>query len=427
MKSLLSNILIAIDLMSCKLVRNLITVLLLIAGFVLCGMTLICVNISDYDRIEYNKQCDITRTGCMANDNVEEPIYNSDERIDLLKQQPYQQFYNNLKKSGFVEKCAQYSILGHREVDKDIIKIQEGHQIENYAGMGCVECIFTQKDIFDIYNIKIEPKVNREDWCADGIIMGNKFREKYGDVEYINYMGKKCKLLGFVEDNQKLSFEEIAYEDGTALTALYNLDYAFFQLVSEDSYSGHEIHFRLAKGVTKDEFQNKANEMAKKDKATIVSMYFIDDHLAEFKKYNLEILGNITEFAIALLVGITLICIVVKVESILCNKKLYGILYSSGLTTNQINSLFVFENFIILFFSLIVAYLCLYNGIYIFTDYFGQQAARLLVNVVKSVLVSKVFLQEFLICFSMVIITSGIPMIVFSNLSPLSMMKDFYE
>lgn len=434
MKALLANFLITIDLINCKLGRSLIIILLLTVGFVLSGMTLLCVNITEYDQIEYQKQCDITRTGYMSNDNEDdfEPdtsnVDDPEKRKELLlSQQPYQQFYNQLKKSGLVEKCAQYSILGNPTADQNIIKIQEGHQINEYAEMGNVEYIQAQKDIFDIYNINVETKVDREDWCIDGIILGSKFKEKYGNKEYINFKKKDCKLLGFVKENQKLSFEAIARQGGTALTGLYNLDYAFIQLVSENTYSGFEIHFRLAKGISRDEFKNKVMEMATEENATINTMYFIDDHLSELKKTNMEILGSINQYAIILLAGITMICIFAKVYSILGNKRLYGILYSSGLSTNQINSLFVIENATVMLFSLILAYLCLYYGIYIFCRCFGTQAPHLIVDVVKSVLISKVFLQEFLICFSMIVLTSGIPMIIFSHLSPLSMMRDFYE
>lgn len=429
MKALWNNTLIALNLMSCRLVRKLIIALLLIVGFILCGMTLLCINISDYDSIEYRKQCDITRTGCMANDNEEELSYNPDdpdEKIDLTRQQPYEQFYNDLKKSGLVEKCAQYSIFGNRYVDKDIVRIQEGHQIADYAVHGCVEFIYAQKDIFDIYNIKINPKVAREDWDSHGVILGSKFREKYGNAEYIYFQEEKRKLLGFVADDQKLSFEEVAFRDDVSLTGLYNLDYAFFYLTPEDFYTGYEIHFRLAKDVTREEFREKVRELAKKHKTVINSMFFMDEHLSKLRKNNIAILGSITSYAIILLIGITLICIAGKVHSIFNNKKLYGILYSSGLSANQINFLFVIENAIMLLFSLLIACLCLHKGIYIFCGYFGQ-APHLIVDVVDSILVSKVYLQEALICLSMIIITSGIPMIVFSKLTPLSMMRDFYE
>lgn len=422
MKSLLANITMTMDLMSCKIIRNFFTILVLIIGFLSCGMTLICVNVSDYDTVEYNKKCDISRTGCMANDDV----YISEEVEDYGKL-PYKQFYNRLKKSGLVEKCAQYSILGNPDVDPEIIRIQEGHQIGEHANMGDVEFIYVQKDIFDIYDVKMELKIPKEDWNEEGVFLGSKFKEKYDDADYIDFKGGKRKILGFIKENQTLPFEEIAYEDGTALTGLYKLDYAFFYLTAEDFYTGYEIHFRLADGVTREEFIDEVHQMAEEEETLIRSLYFIDDHLAELKKGNVEMLGSIVDFAIVILVVIALICISVKVHSIFSNKKLYGILYSSGLSTNQINSLFAIENTIVLFFSLIVAYLCLYHGIYIFCGFFGKQAPHLIIEVVKSILVSKVFLQECLICLAMVIITSVIPMIVFSRLSPLSMMRDFYE
>ncbi len=410
-----------------------VTMLLFLAGFVLAGMTLICVNITEYDRIEYNKRCDITRTGCMLNDNVGgfEPdtsgITDYEKKIDmLLREQPFQRFYNRLKKSGLVEKCAQYSILGNPEVDEDIVRFQQGHQINNYAKSDCVEVTHVQKDLFDLYDIKVESKVDRDDWCTDGIILGYRFKEKYEDIEYINFLGKKCKLLGFLKENQKLSFEEVAHKDGIALTGLYNLDYAFFHLYPEDAYTGVELHFRLAQGVTREEFRKKAKEMAKEEEATIETLYFMDEHLSELKKGNIDILGYINEFAVGLLLGVTLICIFFKVHSILRNKKIYGIFYSSGLSTHQINALFVIENVIILFISLIMAYLCLYHGIFYFCEFFGS-VPHLIVDVVKSVLVSKVFVQEFLLCCAMIIVTSGIPILLFSRLSPLSMMRDFYE
>lgn len=438
MKSLFANFLITMDLISCRLGKSLLVVLLLTIGFLLSGMTLLCVNITDYDRIQYQKKCDISRTGCMANENgisYEMPDTSQldyEKTVDLLtRQQPHQQFYNQLKRSGLLEKCAQYSILGNTignsDENQDIVNFQADHQISHYANMGYVEYIQAQKDIFDIYGIKVEAKVKPEDWHAYDIILGSKFKEKYKNVEYIDFKEEKHRLLGFTEANQKLPFEQIAYKDGTALTGLYNLDYAFFQLYPEDTYSGREIHFRLAKGVSREEFKNKAEEMAAEKNATIETTYFIDDHLAELKENNLDILGPIDEFAVVLLLGISLICIFAKVYSILGNKRLYGILYSSGLSTNQINSLFVIENVTILLFSLILAYLCLYHGIYIFCSIFGAQQPQLIVDVVKSVLVSKVFLQEFLICFSMIVLASGIPMIIFSHLSPLSMMRDFYE
>ena len=435
MKSLFSNFLITLDLIICKPRKSLMTVLMLMLGFVLSGMTLICVNITNYDRIEYQKKFDIARTGCMANASMDgfeledtSQIEDYEKKMDLiLRQQPHQQFYNQLKQSDLIEKCAQYTILGNPKINQDIVNFQAGHQIEAYANKGCVEYIQAQKDIFDIYDIKIDAKVKPEDWRAYDIILGSKFKEKYKNVEYIDFKQEKHRLLGFTEANQKLPFEEIAMEGGTALTGLYNLDYAFFQIYPEDTYQGHEIHFRLAKGISREEFKNKAVDMAKEKHATIETMYFIDDHLSELKETNLDILGPINEFAVVLLLGITLICIFAKVHSILENKRLYGILYSSGLSTNQINSLFVIENVTILLFSLVLACLCLYHGIYLFCSYFGAQAPHLIVDVVKSILVSKVFLQEFLICFSMIVVTSGIPMIIFSHLSPLSMMRDFYE
>lgn len=435
MKSLFANFLITMDLISCRLGKSLVTVLLLTLGFLLSGMTLLSVNIADYDHIQYQKKCDIARTGCMANENGDSFEETDTSQIDdyekkkdlLLRKQPYQQFYNQLKQSGLLEKCAQYSILGNRKADREFINIQAGHQINGYAAKGAVECIEAQKDIFDIYDIKLETKVKPKDWNTYDIILGSQFQKKYKNIEYIDFKEEKHRLLGFTKPGQTLPFEDIAHKDGTALTGLYNLDYAFFQIVPEDTYSGFELHYRLAKGLSREEFQHKAQDMAKEKNATIETMYFIDDHLAELKQTNLDILGPVNEFAIILLIGITLICIFTKVHSILGNKRLYGILYSSGLSTNQINSLFVIENVIILLFSLILACLCLYHGIYLFCSYYGAENPDVIVDVVKSVLVSKVFLQEFLICFSMIVLTSGIPMIMFSHLSPLSMMRDFYE
>lgn len=434
MKSFWSNFLIAANLMSVRLGRNVITILLLTAGFLLSGMTLICANISDYDRIEYKRHCDISRTGCMANENEGGDLYRDpqaidfEERVDLFcRRQPYQKFYNRLKGSGLVEKCGQYSIIGTRDVDKDIVKIQAGHQIGGYAEMGCVEYTDVQRDVFDIYDIRLDTKVDREEWGDDGIILGSGFREKYSEVEYIYCKGEKRRLLGFVEEGQKLPFEEIAHKGGTALTGLYNLDYAFFLLVPEDFYSGFEIHFRLAEGVTKEEFRSRISEMAKEEHADIRFNYFLDEHLAELERTNIDMLGYINEFAVFILAIITLNCIFVKVHSIFDNRRLYGILYSSGMSMNQINFLFVIENGVILLFSLIAAYLCLYHGLYLFCDYFGAQSPHLIIGLVRRVLLSRVFWQEFLICLLMVGVTSGIPMAVFSRLSPLSLMRDFYE
>lgn len=438
MKSLFNHFLITIDLILCKPGKTLMTVLLLTLGFILSGMVLICVNITDYDRIQYQKKCgDIARTGYMQNSFMEGFVITDTSQLDrettmdlITRKLPHQQFYNQLKQlknSGLIEKCAQYSILGNPHVDRYFVNLQTGHQINGYSKKGCVEYIQAQKDIFDIYDIKIDAKVKPENWHAYDIILGSKFKEKYKNVDYIDFKQEKHRLLGFIKTGQTLPFEEIALEGGTALTGLYNLDYAFFQIYPEDTYQGHEIHFRLAKGVNREEFKDKAADMAAEKHATIDTMYFIDEHLAELKETNLDILGPINEFAIVLLIGVTLICICTKVYSILGNKRLYGILYSSGLSTNQINSLFVTENVTILLFSLILAYLCLYHGIYLFCDYFGAQAPQLIVDVVKSILVSKVFLQESLICFSMIAVASGIPMIIFSQLSPLSMMRDFYE
>ena len=83
MKSFWSNFLIAANLMSVRLGRNVITILLLTAGFLLSGMTLICANISDYDRIEYKRHCDISRTGCMANENEGGDLYRDPQAIDF--------------------------------------------------------------------------------------------------------------------------------------------------------------------------------------------------------------------------------------------------------------------------------------------------------------------------------------------------------
>ena len=55
MKTLFANFLITMDLISCRLGKSLITVLLLTLGFILSGMTLLCVNITDYDHIQYQK------------------------------------------------------------------------------------------------------------------------------------------------------------------------------------------------------------------------------------------------------------------------------------------------------------------------------------------------------------------------------------
>lgn len=439
MKAMLANILMTVDLMSCRLIKTFVTVLLYIVGFVLAGMTLLCLNISKYDRIEYGKRCDITRTGCMVNsdmldENGEEitedtsGITDFEEKLDvLLRQQPHQRFYNQLKQSGLVEKCAQYSALGSPDVDQDIVKVQEENQAQEYLGKGSVEFIYVQRDLFDLYDIKVEAKVDPKDWCEDGIILGNQFKEKYHDAEEIYFRGKQCKLLGFLEQGQKLSFEDIAYQGEMTLTSLYNLDYAFMQLYPEDAYTSTEIHFRLAEGVTREEFREKAAEMAKAERATIESMYFIDEHLDRLEKSNREILGHIKDYGIALLVGVAVVCILVKIYSILGKKRLYGIFYSSGLSTSQINSLFVIENMILLFFSLLVAFLCLYQGLNYFCSVIGTQQSYLVIDVVRSVLISKVFVQEFLLCCAMIIVTSGIPMLLFSRLSPLSMMRDFYE
>lgn len=439
MKALLANILMTVDLISCRLIKTFVTVLLFIVGFVLAGMTLLCVDISKYDRIEYGKRCDIARTGCMYNgdmpdENGEEitvdtsGITDYEEKLDLLlRQQPYQRFYNQLKQSGLVEKCAQYVAFAASEVDKDIVKIQEKNRAQEYLESGSVEYINVQKDLFDLYDIKVETKVDRKDWCEGGIILGSQFKEKYHDAEEIYFQGKQCKLLGFLEKGQQLAFEDIAHEEDITLTSLHNLDYAFMRLFPEDAYTGTEIHFRLAEGVTKEEFRKKAAEMAKAEFATVESMYFIDEHLDRMEKSNMDVLGNIKEYAVALLAGVALICVLVKVYSILGKKRLYGIFYSSGLSTNQINALFVIENMILLLFSLLVAFLCLYQGLNYFCAMIGTQELSLVIDVVRSVLVSKVFVQEFLICCAMIIVTSGIPMLIFSRLSPLSMMRDFYE
>lgn len=424
MGKILSNIRISLGIMKCNFVTKLLTFCLMMAGFVLAGMTLISVNISDYDKIQYQKKCDIKRTGVMRCENSDEELKPG---MDLLSGRPHQRFWDHLKKSGLVEKCAQYTILGREDVDQKLVKMQEGHQISQYAAINCVEAIYAQRDIFDIYGIEIDCKVPVQDWENDGVLLGSQFKSEYENEKEVYFYGKKCPILGFIKKDQKLSFERIAYEGGTALTGLYNLDYSFFRIVADNVYQGYDIHYKLADHVSRQQFQKDIDKMAKKYHTTIISQFFLDQHLADLKKENIKILGKVTGFAVVLLVGVMLLCIISKIMTFFLNKSLYGILYSSGLTTNQVNTTFIFENFIIMGAALILAFYWLYYGINFFCEYYGNVPAYLIVDVVKSILVSKVFVQEFLLYVFIAVITSLIPMAVFSGLTPLSMMRGFYE
>lgn len=430
MRAFIAIVQLALNMMTTRLGKTFCMMLILTGGFVLCGISLLSMNIADYESIQLKQICDSSRTGFLSNDNAEEFLLDEnatyEERVEALtKKQPHHQFYNRLKESGIVELCGQVSELSNPEVDKNIPRIQAEHSMDTSDQRGCTFS-YVQKDILALYDVDIEKKVDETDWMVGGIFLGWGFKEEYGNAEFLDFKGEQRKILGFIKPNQKFLVEDVAYPDGVSLSGLHDLDYTVMYLEEEDRYSTNTIHFRLAKGVSRDEFVKKVEEISKETDSEIIKLQFVDEYLEELKRDNIDMLGSIISYAKLVLGIILVLTILGKTLSITLNKRMYGVFYSSGLTTNQINSIFLIDNIVTIFLPFIVACFTLYYGAYTFCDNFASYPGMIL-EMVRSVLLSRVIIQELFICVGMVVIATVIPAAIFSRVSPLTMMRDFYE
>lgn len=407
--------------------KKILFFILFTAGFILCGMTLICINISEYDRIQYKKQCDIYRTGCMLSGDMDSAGDNI-KGMDIFSKHPFQKFYNKLKKSGLVEKCAQYTILGNSAVDESVVKHQAGHQLADYAEtFDSAEVTYAQKDIFDIYGIKIHKRDKNSKIKTGDIVLGYNLNKYFKDADVINFRDQNRRIYGYMEKGAELSFEDMAYPDGVVLTGLYDLGYSFFYIMDENMYNSDGIHFRISGNVGRKEFKSKVKKLAADNETIIRSFYFMDERLDKLKKDNMNILGKVSEYAFFIFSSVILICAVFKIYEIIRNKRYYGILYASGMTGIQIEWIIIAENLIIILASFLTGTAVLYKALPIFCSYFGTGTFGFIFCVIKSVFIHRVLIEEFLLFMAVAAISSLIPAVYFSKISVRSMMKDFYE
>lgn len=404
----------AMKMISGKLLKNFIFFLWMVAGFVLAGIALTVANMNSFDEMQFHKICDVQRTGYLF---VEESEKYEDEVA----------FFEGIGLAPEVEKVGEFVNLGG-ELGEELAKIQMGHQYTNlYGGADMVECTCIDKDVFDIFHINLSLRENLGTYQNE-IILGHQYQKKYQNTDSIKLEDTEYKILGFIDKNEKWLSEDVAYSDIPEITSFVNTDYMVFVPVmpEEKSQCTNTSYYKLAKGVTQAQFEKTVQKIAEKNKVK-VSVHALDEYIETVKEKNETMLKALVKYSLYLLGAVLFIICVLKVYSLFGNKRQYGVLYTSGLTSRQIVTLICLENCFMFAFALVAAFLLLWNFVTLCQNTGYLLRGEVINGVIREILYSRVFVQEFLLCVIMTVISSVIPSVVFCKISPLSMMRDYNE
>ena len=407
--------------LSHKLVKNILLILLLTAGIIFCGMTWLCLDISGYDKSIYESKCNIERTGFMSNDM---DLSGFSGKVDI-KNLPTAKFYNALKSSGLTKKCGQYYLLGHADIDRKYVSFQKGHSLNPYGKQNCIEATYMQKDILDILDLQYDPVDSSPGLVEYGILLGWAYKEKFGNQTYITFKGKKCPVIGYLKKDEQLPYQDILISE-PAMSEFYNANYSFVQIIPDDWYQGFTVNYILADGITFSQFQTEVKKIARKYNVTVEKNTLLRDHITKHTKENIHEMGSLIPLSITLILGVMLLIIVAEVSSIFSSSNLYGIFYSVGMSKSKIACSIILENMMIIMLSYIISCVVLYNGLYLFAQYYCEDF-RFAYTLIRRIFSQQIILQQLLVSVLLIVITSIVPICFFSKCTPVTLMKRFYK
>lgn len=410
LKKIKCTIHITIDMILGKMIKNFVVLLLLIAVFVLIGASLIVLNFKDYDEMELSKLCNIEKTGYIYFDGEAD---REDEN----------EFYESVMQSQYVNYVGDF-MNSYLNEDKPIIAdMQAGHQYcSYYAGIDAIETTCIDKETLQIFDLDIE---YNDDVPSSGLILGYRYKKKFKNQSKIKCDGIEFDILGFTSKNTKWLSDEVGGNTIPDVTGLVDTGYMCFYIKDNDNRMTDSSWFQLSDAKDFKLFKEEVERLAKKHNVPAV-VCPLRDYIQLEEERNSKIFIELIDYANKAMTAIVLFMIIIKVYSFWANKRQYGIMYSSGMTSRRITATIFIENIIIFYIALMIAWIILWNGFGAIKQvYLGPYGA--IERVIQDILLNRVFLQEFIVSTLCCGLTAAIPACIFNCIAPINMIKDFYE
>lgn len=396
---------ITLNMLLAKLLKNFVILLFLAAAFILIGASLIVFNFKDYDEMELAKLCDIDKTGY---------IYFNDE-FESTREEEYK-FYDAVKQSRYVTCIGDNSMSYIEEEDSVVTDIQAGHQ---EISEGVIETACLDKEMLQIFNLDVDYNESKE---LPGLILGYEFRGALGNQKTLRCDGTEYPILGFTTGKTKWISDEMGSNSLPDITGLVDTGYMCFYVDEAGERMTDRSWFQLSDAENYTLFKKETEELAKECHVPAV-VCSLQDYLKLEEERNEAVFAELIDYAQKAMGVIILFLILIKLYSFWGNKRQYGIMYSSGMTAERITATLWAENIILFFLAMIIAYVFLWNGF----GLINQIGYGVLEGVIQGLLWNRVFQQEFFVIFLCCILVSVVPAFVFNRITPISMVKDFYE
>ncbi len=419
---LYGNILIAVNILFGSLLKNLFFILLCITGMIATGMSLIIININEYDIRMIKSKCDYTKTGF---------VFYDDLKLDDDKKYSEEEFYDKVYGRQFrlFSELANKNIINYYGTSFDISqedsgilqKLQKGH-IGSDSELNEVVIKGIDCDLLKIFNYKITWKNKK---AASGLILGHNYYDKLKSKKTVQLGDKEYNILGFFKKNEKWFESDFTPASAPELTAFQSTDY-FIAFIDKNDTNIHTGNVAIEKNnnVSWREMKKQAEIIAKKNNLKI-KVTTISDYASDMKKNNYKLLNKLLKYSIIIMFLALVIIVFFQIYSMIFNKRLYGILYTSGLETNQIGFIIFLQNAILIFISYIISSLALWSGTLLFSNYYYDSNGQLINSIISEIVVNNVIMEMFIVSFLLCILTTIFPLAVFSKTTPLSMIKSF--
>lgn len=406
-KKIRCTISITINMILAKLLRNFVILLFLAATFVLIGASLLVLNFKDYDEMELAKLCDIDKTGY---------IYFNDE-FESTREQEYQ-FYDAVRKTDYIN-CIGDSLISYLEEEKPVISVLQVGQQDGFLPEGAIETTCLDKEMLQIFDMDIEYNGTHE---LPGLILGYEYRDVLKNQKTLRCDGTEYPIIGFTTSKTKWISDEMGSNSLPDITGLVDTGYMCFHIDEAGERMTDGSWFQLSDAGDYDLFKKEAEKLAKEYHVPAV-ICSLRDYIKLEEERNEAVFTELAAYAQKAIVVIIVFLILIKLYSFWGNKRQYGIMYSSGMTAGRITATLWAENIILFFLAMIVAFVFLWNGFGVI----NQMGYGVLEGVIQSLLLYRVFLQEFFVVSLCCMLVSMVPAFVFNRITPLSMVKDFYE
>lgn len=400
------------DMLFGKLLKNFLILLLLIAAWLLIGVSLLVLNFKYYDELEIKKLCDVEQVG---------HIYLKDGG-GLEKETT---FYNSVKALSYVDCIGDFVNIGFQEKEPVIARMQDSHHYTSaYDGTDLIEMTIMDRKMLRIFDLRGEYENTEQ---KEGIILGYQYREKYQHQSVLEYDGEAVPILGFTEKDSKWLSDIVGTNFMPDISALVDTGYMCFYIIDGEERMGTGAGwFRLQDAGDYQKFTEEVEKLAEEQDIP-VSIYPMTEYIRLEAERNEKIFAELSYYAQVTMGIIILFLILVKLYSFWRNKRQYGVFYASGMTGRKIIASIWMENCAIFYTALFIVYIILWNSFAILAQVETSGSYGALEGVVKDLLCYRVFAEEFIIVSVCCIVTSAVPAFVFNRIPPLSMVKSFYE